>query len=347
MLELYKDFTNWLDRRRKGDQEKIKFVSTLEGLEAWCPIVPAKTIIPQWYKDLPARKDAPPAESIGEAINAGALPSGCPAHFATMANKTVKHCPGIQDTLTEGYIVPFWGAAVGEVTEDGENIFFHTATNNSAYALINPDDMNYNEKRSANFTRLAKARDEEIWNYLQNSQNSEENINLWRKTQSQQEAFSQFSVHHKQQYESFEKQFPDRWSRAVCKIHSMWRVYTPEGYSTMITPPDYHMTNMSDYMRILYGIVDTDRYHTMNFFFWVMEKGVQFEIPYATPLAHLHVFKRNDLPYEIRSITPEEMRDQRIDYNFTTARFGSAKSYRQMQKMKDNLKKRNNTEILK
>lgn len=348
MIEILQDFKDWLGKRKQDDQQKIKFVSTLEGLEGYCPIVPARRLVPQWFKDLPSKKDFAPETGMGQSISDGILPSGCPAHFGTMHNKTVKHCPGLQDTMTSGYIIPFWGAAVGEVSQDGENIFFQTSTNASSYGHINDSELT-GDNASANYIRLQTAKDEEIFSYLQNTQNSEDNINLWRKTQTQQEMFQQFSVHHTGQYENMANAFPERWGRAVAKIHSVWRVYTPPGYSTLILPPDYHYNEYtSDVIRTLYGIVDTDRYHVMNLFFNVMEKGIQFQIPYSTPLAHLMVFKRNDLPYEVRSITPEEMRENRINYNFTTSGWASGKSYRQLQKLKDNLKKKgNNTEILK
>jgi hypothetical protein len=352
-MELLEDFKKWLGRKRGDDQQKVKFVSTIEGLDAWCPIVPAKKFVPQWFKEQPTLEEDDFPSTIGQRIKNGELPSGCPIQFQTRSNRTIKKCPGLQDVLTSGYILPFWGAAVAEVDREGKNVFFQTSTYASGYGNLSDPEMTGVQKDGmggADFVKLQMAREEEIKEYLNQTLRGEESADIKQlmKLSSEHDQFTQFSVHHSNQYKRMLQEFPDQWADPVCKLHNVWRFYTPPGYSIMVTNPDYHFNPLP--IRTLYGLLDTDNYHVMNLFFWVMQKACQFEIPYGTPMAHINVYKRTDLPYEVRSATPEELRENRIIYNFTTSKWGSAKNYRQIPKMKENLKKskngENNTEIL-
>jgi hypothetical protein len=67
----------------KKELSKIKFLSTIEGLETIedCKPRPAKYFIPDWFKDMPL------------AIN---------------GNVTAKHCPSFPDYFSQGYILPMW-----------------------------------------------------------------------------------------------------------------------------------------------------------------------------------------------------------------------------------------------
>jgi hypothetical protein len=64
-----------------GKSEKIKFISTVQGLESIeeCLPRPAKYFIPKWFRDIPS--------SI---------------------KGTVKDCPSFPDYFSEGYIIPMW-----------------------------------------------------------------------------------------------------------------------------------------------------------------------------------------------------------------------------------------------
>lgn len=67
----------------KKESSKIKFLSTIEGLETMEERMPkpAKHYIPQWFKDLPLDVEGGP---------------------------TVKHCPSFPDYFSQGYILPMW-----------------------------------------------------------------------------------------------------------------------------------------------------------------------------------------------------------------------------------------------
>ncbi len=66
---------------RFGKSDKIKFVSTIEGLESIeeCLPRPAKYFIPEWFKNISPKE-------IG----------------------TVKDCPSFPDYFSQGYIIPMW-----------------------------------------------------------------------------------------------------------------------------------------------------------------------------------------------------------------------------------------------
>ena len=68
---------------RFGKSDKIKFVSTIEGLELIDKSLPrpAKHFIPQWFKDIPSQ---------------------------TGDITTVKKCPSFPDYFSQGYILPMW-----------------------------------------------------------------------------------------------------------------------------------------------------------------------------------------------------------------------------------------------
>jgi hypothetical protein len=244
-MELLEDFKKWLGRKRGDDQQKVKFVSTIEGLDAWCPIVPAKKFVPQWFKEQPTLEEDDFPSTIGQRIKNGELPSGCPIQFQTRSNRTIKKCPGLQDVLTSGYILPFWGAAVAEVDREGKNVFFQTSTYASGYGNLSDPEMTGVQKDGmggADFVKLQMAREEEIKEYLNQTLRGEESADIKQlmKLSSEHDQFTQFSVHHSNQYKRMLQEFPDQWADPVCKLHNVWRFYTPPGYSIMVTNPDYH-----------------------------------------------------------------------------------------------------------
>jgi hypothetical protein len=67
----------------KKELGKIKFLSTIDGLDTMENIIPrpAKHFIPQWFKDMPLEKN-------GDA--------------------TAKYCPSFPDYFSQGYILPMW-----------------------------------------------------------------------------------------------------------------------------------------------------------------------------------------------------------------------------------------------
>jgi len=67
----------------KKESSKIKFLSTLEGLDTIENLIPrpAKHFIPEWFKNMPSEKNG---------------------------DVTVKYCPSFPDYFSQGYILPMW-----------------------------------------------------------------------------------------------------------------------------------------------------------------------------------------------------------------------------------------------
>jgi hypothetical protein len=76
---------------RFGKSDKIKFISTFEGLETIeeCLPRPAKHFIPKWFKDIPSN-----------------------------AQLTVRDCPSFPDYFSQGYIIPMWTDAKMKVEDE-------------------------------------------------------------------------------------------------------------------------------------------------------------------------------------------------------------------------------------
>lgn len=64
-------------------EKTINFISTVEGLESIeeCRPRPAKSFLPEWWKDVPS-------------------------------GKTVKNCPSFPDFFSQGYIIPMWADTI-------------------------------------------------------------------------------------------------------------------------------------------------------------------------------------------------------------------------------------------
>jgi len=74
-------FTFWKQR----EKPKIKWWSTIDGLEKVVPIVPAKEYVPDWWKRVERMIDS-------KVDNKG----------------TVRNCPSFPEYITQGFVVPLW-----------------------------------------------------------------------------------------------------------------------------------------------------------------------------------------------------------------------------------------------
>ena len=57
-------------------------------------------------------------------------PIGIHPDFGT-SGQTIKTCPGMQDIMTTGFMLPFWSNAIITTTQDGNQALTHTATHMS------------------------------------------------------------------------------------------------------------------------------------------------------------------------------------------------------------------------
>jgi len=79
---------------------KIRFWSTVEGVEITEPILPASKAMPEWFKQVPPNKNNLTYE-IQE------------------YKGSVKTCPGLVDYFTRGYVMTMWCDLKIEVTQNG------------------------------------------------------------------------------------------------------------------------------------------------------------------------------------------------------------------------------------
>ena len=83
-----------------------------------------------------------------------------------------------------------------------------------------------------------------------------------------------------------------KYGEHTCKLHNPWIIETSEGVSCLFTSPLNHMETR---LKILDGVVETDRYyHQINFpFLWTGGEG-EFFIPQGTPLVQVIPFQRTE-----------------------------------------------------
>lgn len=68
----------------------IKFIPSLEGLKQYNPILPAKDVLPDWWKRININQDV-------DLVNNNPISTG-----------TVKRCPGVMDVLHRGWVIRAW-----------------------------------------------------------------------------------------------------------------------------------------------------------------------------------------------------------------------------------------------
>jgi hypothetical protein len=76
---------------------------------------------------------------------------------------------------------------------------------------------------------------------------------------------------------------------AYIKFVNPWAIITPKGYSCLFTTP-FH--NSNPWVKILDGIVDTDRYHEVNFPAILTKTDSESILPAGMPFVQVIPFKR-------------------------------------------------------
>ena len=91
MLEkIKKVFTFWKQR----EKPKVIWWSTIDGLEKVVPVLPAKEVIPDWWKKVDRMKE----------------------HYKFKGS--VKACPSFPEYVSQGFVVPLWTDLRIEITHD-------------------------------------------------------------------------------------------------------------------------------------------------------------------------------------------------------------------------------------
>jgi hypothetical protein len=331
MKEVIHDFSQWL-AKKSYTPPKMEFYTHVEGLEKWAPIQPASKFIPDWYKRMPAMRHE--EAQGGESANHLTLPTGNPPQFKS-AGQTVKTCPGMQDIMTLGYTCPYWAHTMVEVSQNGDSAFSVSSTALAQYGTNN-EHPEYGLSIDADYAKTSfssSSPDARVWHemldYMRGVGHSEEYIKEWTKFQNQKDVFVSTEAHADFQYKEMKEQFPDEWAQTLMKINSVWRFKAPKGYSVMIHDPFYQFNPIYE---TLSGIIDSDVYPFFNLFVAIKQKNLKFQIPFGQPIAQYVPIKRESIPYEVRSATIEDVKQERVVTNALISSWGSSKGYRRLTK---------------
>jgi len=117
----------------KLKKPKVRFWSTVDGVERTSPILPASKVIPQWFKSSKTDKD-----NLTWDIQS--------------FKGSIKTCPGLIDYFTKGYVMTMWCDLKIEITPDGwkyrtpNSKFEVQAHANSQYLDYLPEHEKENQK---------------------------------------------------------------------------------------------------------------------------------------------------------------------------------------------------------
>lgn len=322
MREIIQDFAQWL-AKKSYTPPKMQYYSHIEGMEKWAAPKPMSRWIPEWYKKLPKQNVENTKSLVGQ-LQRNA-PIGIHPDFGT-DGQTIKTCPGMQDIMTTGYMVPFWSNAIITTTLDGTQVLAHTATDGSE--TLGADW----ETRSSDFTKLEMLNPDSdtVHQYLQGIGYTTEEIGDWRAFQKRPETTVHFKIHPDAQYTTMVEQLPEEWCTTLLKLETPWRICTPPGWSVLYTDPTYHF---NDCLQVMPGILNTDYWHESNMFFFIKRKGIQFSMNFGDPLICHIPIKREMLPLEVRKSTEEERERDRQMFYFMNAHWSGAKAYRKFKEV--------------
>jgi hypothetical protein len=120
---------------KKEQEPLIQFVSTVPGLIdiEECRPKPAKTFIPQWWKDTPSMVKSPDSDVYP-------------------ILRTVKVCPSFPDYFSQGYVIPMWADTTLWHDQKTDNWYWRSGIEREAPYLITPhDNSQFLNHTSANF----------------------------------------------------------------------------------------------------------------------------------------------------------------------------------------------------
>ena len=104
------------------------------------------------------------------------------------------------------------------------------------------------------------------------------------------------------------------------KFVNPWRIYTPPGYSVMFTQPTYQFENR---FTVLPGIVETDKYHHINFPSIIHTKK-DIIIERGTPFIQVIPFKRDDWDFKVGQMTEEQIYQDTTHKTHLSTKFKNA-----------------------
>ena len=318
MREVIHDFAQWL-AKKSYTPPNMKYYSHVDGMERWAPPKPMSRWIPEWYKRLP-KNSVSRVDKIKDNRLQRTAPLGIHPDFG-LHGETIKTCPGMQDIMTTGFVLPFWSNAIITTTEDGKGVFAHTATDGSIALGAEAG------KDNSDFTKfeMLNPDSDTVHQYLEGIGYTTEEIGDWKAFQKRPAVTANFKTHPGEQYTTMVEHLPEEWCKTLLKLESPWRVCTPPGWSILYTDLTYHF---NENVQVMPGILNTDYWHESNMFFFVKQRGVQFSMNFGDPLICHIPIKRTQLPLEVRRSTQEERDKDKESFYFMNAHWSGSKAYR-------------------
>lgn len=218
---------------------KIDF-KVLESFEGIYPDpVPAKKIVPEWYKKMSTYIDGRNVPRVFTKDASG-----------THTNLTMKACIPIRDVITSGYIIPLHVDVIVDqgFDKDGNSLGVGIGAQQDKYPEPHLSTHSINQFKNSVISKKTKGGN----------------------------AF---------------------------KMLSPWRIYTPLGYSCYFFSPYFHENDL----KIIPGIVDTDKYHEINFPFTLSDETVTPKVvKKGTPYVQVLPFKRDEYECRISTISQKD-----------------------------------------
>jgi hypothetical protein len=94
---------------RKTDAEpKVEWITHTPGLVENYPIVPARQVLPEWFRSSDTKVGAGQVHGPHQQAQAGSGTVVGPKTYSRDTKPTIRHCPGVVDVLRSGYLLRAW-----------------------------------------------------------------------------------------------------------------------------------------------------------------------------------------------------------------------------------------------
>ena len=104
------------------------------------------------------------------------------------------------------------------------------------------------------------------------------------------------------------------------KFVNPWRIYTPPGYSVMFMTPTYQFEKR---FTVLPGIVETDKYHHVNFP-TIIHTTKDLIIDRGTPFLQVIPFKRENFNLDVGQMSEKQVYEDTAQKNMLSTKFKNA-----------------------
>ena len=104
------------------------------------------------------------------------------------------------------------------------------------------------------------------------------------------------------------------------KFVNPWRIYTPPGYSVMFMTPTYQFEKR---FTVLPGIVETDKYHHVNFP-TIIHTTKDLIIDRGTPFLQVIPFKRENFDLDVGQMSAKQLYEDTAQKNMLSTKFKNA-----------------------